>query len=71
MSIKNSVPNMVIVEVDYPWLMFSLGSSHRYYLYGVHCDMRKKFDGLCGLASSGLGRSMTGGDGRGHGGGKE
>lgn len=42
--------------------MFSLGSSHRYYLYGGHCDMRKSFDGLCGLISGGLGRNATGGD---------
>src|SRR5690606_21880312 len=42
--------------------MFSLGSSHRYYLYNGHCDMRKSFDGLCGLVSSGLGRGATGGD---------
>ena len=28
--------------------MFSLGSSHRFYLYDSHCDMRKSFDGLCG-----------------------
>ncbi|WP_379021350.1 IS66 family insertion sequence element accessory protein TnpB [Parapedobacter deserti] len=42
--------------------MFSLGSSHRYYLYNGHCDMRKSFDGLCGLLSSGLGRGATGGD---------
>lgn len=29
--------------------MFSLGSSHSYYLYGSPVDMRKGFDGLCGL----------------------
>ncbi|QEM05029.1 IS66 family insertion sequence element accessory protein TnpB [Mucilaginibacter rubeus] len=39
--------------------MFSLGSSHRFYLYSGHCDMRKSFDGLCGLVSSGLQRSPT------------
>lgn len=27
--------------------MFALGSSHRFYLYDGHCDMRKSFDGLC------------------------
>ena len=29
--------------------MFSLGSSHTYYLYAAAVDMRKSFDGLCGL----------------------
>jgi hypothetical protein len=27
-----------VVQADCPCLMFSLGSSHRYYLYGGHCD---------------------------------
>lgn len=34
--------------------VFSLGSSHRFYLYDGFCDMRKSFDGLCGLVSSAL-----------------
>lgn len=42
--------------------MFSLGSSHRYYLFSGHCDMRKSFDGLCGLIAGNLGRSATSGD---------
>ena len=42
--------------------MFSLGSSHRYYLYRGHCDMRKSFDGLCGIVTLELGRSPTGGE---------
>lgn len=41
--------------------MFSLGSSHRFYLYEGHCDMRKSFDGLCGLVISRMGRRPTGG----------
>lgn len=32
--------------------MFALTSSHRFYLYNGICDMRKSFDGLCGLISS-------------------
>src|SRR5690606_28462797 len=52
----------ITVQADCPCLMFSLGSSHRYYLYSGHCDMRKSFDGLCGLISGGLGRSATSGD---------
>src|SRR5690606_22366203 len=51
-----------VVQADCPCLMFSLVSSHRYYLYSGHCDMRKSFDGLCGLVASGLGRWATGGD---------
>lgn len=42
--------------------MFSLGSSHRYHLYDGHCDMRKSFDGLCGLVASGMGRRPTSGE---------
>jgi transposase len=32
--------------------MFSLGSSNSYYLYAQPTDMRKGFDGLCGLVIS-------------------
>ena len=42
--------------------MFSFGSSHRYHLYDGHSDMRKSFDGLCGLVASGMGRRPTGGE---------
>jgi transposase len=42
--------------------MFSLGSSHRFYLYDGHCDMRKSFDGLCGLVSSVMQRQPTSGE---------
>lgn len=42
--------------------MFSLGSSHRYFLYQGSCDMRKSFEALCGLVSSELKRSATSGE---------
>jgi len=42
--------------------MFALGSSHHFYLYSGHCDMRKSFDGLCGLVSLGMQRSTTSGE---------
>ena len=35
--------------------MFSLNSDHKYYLYRLACDMRKSFDGLCGLVRTELG----------------
>jgi transposase len=41
--------------------MFSLGHSQRYYLYDKACDMRKGFDGLCGLVSKELGKSPVDG----------
>lgn len=37
--------------------MFSLGSQHNYYLYRGVCDMRKGFNGLCGIVTNELGRS--------------
>lgn len=37
--------------------MFSLGQSHRYYLYDSPCDMRKGFNGLCGLVLNELGKN--------------
>src|SRR5690606_31002029 len=42
--------------------MFSLGSSHRFYLYDGNCDMRKSFDGLCGLVASAMERRPTSGE---------
>ena len=42
--------------------MFSLGSSHKFYLYDGFCDMRKSFDGLCGLVSSLMQRQPTSGE---------
>jgi transposase len=41
--------------------MFSV-SSARYYLYGEPTDMRKSFDGLCGLVSGRLGQDPRSGD---------
>ena len=35
--------------------MFALGELHRFYLYAHPADMRKSFDGLCGLVSNELG----------------
>ena len=42
--------------------MFSLNSSLQYFLYQGHCDMRKSFDGLCGLVVSELKRVATSGE---------
>ena len=42
--------------------MFALSSSLRFYLYDGHCDMRKSFDGLCGLVISGMNRSPISGE---------
>lgn len=41
--------------------MFSLGSQLRYFLYSGHCDMRKSFDGLCGLVEQHLKMQSTSG----------
>lgn len=41
--------------------MFSLNSDYRYYLYQPACDMRKSFDGLCGLVTNELNREPTDG----------
>lgn len=42
--------------------MFSLGSSHRYYLYGKPVDMRKGFDGLEGLVRNAMDKDPTSGE---------
>lgn len=42
--------------------MLSLGASHRYWLYAGVADMRKGFDGLCGLVSQELGGDPLSGD---------
>ena len=42
--------------------MFSLGSSHSYYLYGSPVDMRKGFDGLSGLVRNILYREPASGE---------
>ncbi|SHM85011.1 IS66 Orf2 like protein [Cyclobacterium lianum] len=41
--------------------MFSLGSTHSYFLYGSPVDMRKSFDGLCGLVRNHLDRDPSSG----------
>ena len=41
--------------------MFSLGAA-RYYLYREPTDIRKSFDGLCGLVTERLGQSPMSGD---------
>ena len=40
--------------------MFSLSSSHRYYLYYLPTDMRKSFDGLSGIVETALGKQVEG-----------
>lgn len=42
--------------------MFSLASSLTYYLYRGHTDMRKSFDGLCGLVQNELRRNPMSGE---------
>jgi len=42
--------------------MFSLSSSLSYYLYGGQSDMRKSFDGLCGLVRDELKRDPLSGE---------
>jgi transposase len=42
--------------------MISFGPAQRYYLYREPTDMRKSFDGLSGLVTSGLGRDPLSGE---------
>jgi transposase len=42
--------------------MFSLTSSHRYFLFTLPTDMRKSFDGLQGLIENKMHRHASGGD---------
>ena len=42
--------------------MFTLGSSLRFQLYSQPTDMRKSFDGLCGLVENQLNQSASNGD---------
>ena len=42
--------------------MFSLSSTFRYYFYSTATDMRKGFDGLCGLVNAELGRRPISGE---------
>lgn len=41
--------------------MFSMSVTYRYYLYVGACDMRKGFDGLCGLVGRHFGKKLTSG----------
>ena len=42
--------------------MFSLSSSHTFLLYPKVCDMRKGFNGLCGIVTNELGRTAHSGE---------
>ena len=42
--------------------MFTLGSSNRFFLYAGTVDMRKGFDGLCGLVRNSLDRDPLSGE---------
>lgn len=42
--------------------MFSLNSAFKYYYYSTPTDMRKGFDGLCGLVQTELGRRPVSGE---------
>ncbi len=42
--------------------MFTLGSSFRFQLYSNPTDMRKSFDGLCGIIQNHLNQSPDNGD---------
>lgn len=42
--------------------MFALSETHKYNLYPIPTDMRKGFDGLCGIVNSQLGASPTNGE---------
>lgn len=41
--------------------MFALGTSNKFKLYNTATDMRKGFDGLCGLVQNGLNEDPTNG----------
>ena len=42
--------------------MFALTTSHRFQLYSEPTDMRKSFDGLCGIVQNCLGQSPQSGE---------
>ena len=42
--------------------MFCLSSSHTFLLYPKVCDMRKGFNGLCGIVTNELGRTAHSGE---------
>jgi len=43
-------------------MLYGLSAATRYYLYTRSTDMRKSFDGLCGLVTNQLGCNPTTGD---------
>jgi transposase len=42
--------------------MLSLSPHQRYFVYNSHADMRKSFDGLCGLVRNNLQKDPSSGD---------
>lgn len=42
--------------------MFALTASQRFFLYNQPVDMRKAFDGLCGVVQQGMGKDACSGD---------
>jgi transposase len=42
--------------------MFALNASQRFLLYGQAVDMRKSFDGLSGIVTTGMGKDVLSGD---------
>lgn len=42
--------------------MFGLSASQRFFLYNQPVDMRKAFDGLCGVVQQGMGKDACSGD---------
>jgi transposase len=42
--------------------MFALTASQRFFLYGQAVDMRKSFDGLSGIVTTGMGKDVLSGD---------
>ena len=42
--------------------MFGLTTSQRFHLYPQSCDMRKGFDGLCGIVNSSMRQNALSGD---------
>jgi transposase len=42
--------------------MFALNASQRFFLYGQAVDMRKSFDALSGIVTTGMGKDVLSGD---------